>query len=160
MITRRSIMVFLGLAPVAPAFGLKVTERWGSGDDIIRAPIFPLNPPLRNALASSAREFDPRGGDMGRAHFTLDSDFSFFLEDGEKIHTGGLAEIGAILARMGFHPYVVDASSGDQFGQAFPLYGCSGGITGLLYRVWIREHDGKYECIPIEYVNPIIRKDS
>lgn len=91
---------------------------------------------LRDTLQSAIREFDPNGGDFGR---------------GPQIRKSQLAGVAIILEGMGFKPYVFDAP--DEFGQAFPLYGCSGGLTAMAQRVWTREREGKFECIPFEYCN-------
>ena len=93
---------------------------------------------LRVAMQGAVREYNPNGGQFGR---------------GPQIRKSQLAGVAIILAGMGFRPYVFDHTLADEFGQAFPLYSVSGGLTAMAQRVWTRERDGKYECIPFEYCN-------
>ena len=122
--TRRSLIVTLPFVPVA----LEAMPRL----ELLHV----FDAGLRDRLINAVREYDPDGGDFGR---------------GPRIKKSQVPGVSIILAEMGFKPYVWD--SPDEFGQAFPLYGCSGGLTTLAYRVWTRERDGKHECVPIEYNN-------
>lgn len=93
---------------------------------------------LGSALAGLIREYYPNGGEFGR---------------GPQVEKAQLPSLSAALASMGFVPYVFDPRKGDEFGEAFPVYGNSGGITTSALRIWTRESSGKNECIVIEHLN-------
>lgn len=155
MITRRSIMALLGIAP-ALAGGVKANDNPSEDVGLIGNPAasnrdFPRDKVdydnvglLEHTLRSAIREFHPCGGDFGR---------------GPQIYHGDVWAASVLLRDMGFEPYSISPELTDEFyGQPFPLYGASGGLTGLVYRVWTRQvgtgFNAKYEAVPFEYVHP------
>lgn len=145
-------MAFLGLAPTVAAATLDqvpeeprfhVTE--ARGDFSVPVEYRPSLGPLLALLRSVKRPYNPHGGDFGR---------------GAVIESDQLPQVATILRHWGYLPYFVDSRfADDEFGEPFPLFGCSGAVTGLVYRVWVKPDSGTSmpECIPIEYISPIVK---
>lgn len=98
---------------------------------------------LAEKLRMSMRVINPRGGDFGR---------------GLEIPWWDVARADGLLRRMEFEPYIFNEEQRDEFGQAIPVYGVSGGLTPLLYRVYFRFRDGRCEAVPFEYVHPSMER--
>lgn len=132
---------------------------------------------LRKILNEAKREFNPDAGDLGRAriwttatglvytpdpiwyHGAVASNFQGRMPDPVPVTLDGIGlhEISAELVDMGFRPLVVNPESADEFGQRYPVYSASGALCASIYRVWIRERDGKHECVAVEsYLRSLI----
>lgn len=144
MITRRSIMAFLGLAPAIPVFAKPmisddVLPLLGNFRSMMRS-VTEVRPDLSDRdlpahLKKLTREFNPRLGDLGRAA-KIQS-----LEE--------IIQIKNEIKLYGFEPYLVPGLVGPA-SQFLPIYAASGAPA---YGVWfgfVRDHAGKHEAISFE----------
>ena len=142
MITRRSIMALLGIAPATEVFASNLRIPGQNPDATFRegrvwpSPWIYTFMPLTKALERGIHEFDPNGGDMGR---------------GPRILKQEVPVAATILNNMGFRPYSLNDP--DPLGEPFPLYGCSGGLTTLAMRIWVRQTGEKHEAVCLEYIH-------
>lgn len=133
MISRRSILAFLGLAPAAVAAPLSDLSIGGN----VHTRLFPrpnewnLPPHLQKLV----RCFNPRFGDLGRAT-QIQS-----LEE--------IIQIKNQLKDYGFEPFLVPGLSGPG-AQFLPLYAANGAPAYGVWYGFVREHAGKHEAIAFE----------
>lgn len=128
--TRRTALTIAGLAPVAGLFG-SVPEQMGKS--VAKSINQMVSDSAREYVKSHTREYDPKGGMLGRGRI-MSVDEALFL-------------IPAI-READFLPYRSSWTDNNRF---FPIYAADGGLSASIWHGFVRERNGKHEIFAVEH---------
>ncbi len=130
--TRRTALTIAAIAPAASLFG-NVPEQ--IGQSAVKSIAGMVSDSARQWVAANTREYDPKGGMLGRGN-PMTVDEALFL-----IPAFREAE---------FIPYRSEWTDNSRF---FPIYGGDGALSASIWHAFVRERNGKHEIVAIEHWN-------
>lgn len=133
MIDRRSILTAITILPAQSLFG-DVPRQLGASVQKTMAAI--TCDAARKWVAASTREYDPKGGFLGRGQILTVDEALFVLP---------------ALCGAGFIPYRHSWMGNKPEGRFHPIYGCDGSLCATVWHAFVRERDGKHEIVTVEH---------
>ena len=129
MIDRRSILTAITILPAQSLFG-DVPRQLGASVQRSVA-----TDAARKWVSASTREYDPKGGLLGRGQILTVDEALFVLP---------------ALCEAGFIPYRHSWMENKPEGRFHPVYGCDGSPCATVWHAFVRERDGKHQIISIK----------